>query len=281
MFPPKTPSFLALLCVLGLFAALPVQADPPPSSLEKNAPASDLFNGIHGRDYLDFEKKWKLITVRYRTDNGEQRFIYANDLAYNALQKGVKTYPDGAIFTKIAVKTLDDPDFVDSKVPSGSVRMQVMIHDQKKYAASAGWGYAIFAPDGSVMPSPQTQQEAAAACDACHRIVEKSRGGVFAQMANLRGKVPTPDAGAPSDKVSFRYADIGELPESLRPFLPEKIKATRFLEGPLRDKMFTGTFNEATPQLIAEAIHAGVPAVLEIKNLTSAGTAQADPVCPP
>src|SRR6185436_10943563 len=58
----------------------------------------DEMNGYKLSDFPDFEKKWKLVTVRFRKDTGEMRFTYANDLAFENLQKGVIDYPDGAIF---------------------------------------------------------------------------------------------------------------------------------------------------------------------------------------
>jgi len=50
-------------------------------------------NGYNLNDYAEFYKKWHLVTVRYRTDSFEQRFTYANDLAWKTLQTGKTDYP--------------------------------------------------------------------------------------------------------------------------------------------------------------------------------------------
>ena len=55
-------------------------------------------NGLQLKDYPDFETKWHLVTVRYRKDTGEQRFTYANDIAWTAMNAGpdgekIKNYP--------------------------------------------------------------------------------------------------------------------------------------------------------------------------------------------
>ena len=46
-------------------------------------------NGIDPADYDKFWENWSLVTTRYREDNGEQRFIYANDIGYQAMREGV------------------------------------------------------------------------------------------------------------------------------------------------------------------------------------------------
>lgn len=49
-------------------------------------------NGISLEQYRDFWQSWHLVTVRYRSDVGEQRFVYANDLAYEGLKS--RSRPD-------------------------------------------------------------------------------------------------------------------------------------------------------------------------------------------
>ena len=97
-------------------------------------------SGYTFNDYRDFQKNWKLVTVRYRKDTDEMRFTYANDLAYSTLMSGKTDYPDGAVFAKIGFKTEPDPAFSSSAVPSGIRRYQFMVRDSKKHTSTNGWG---------------------------------------------------------------------------------------------------------------------------------------------
>lgn len=89
-------------------------------------------NGYSFKEYKDFPQKWKLVTVRFRKDIDEMRFVYANELAFKALQSGTGKYPDGAIFGKLGVRSKDDPEFASSMVPSGVHRYQLMVKNSKK-----------------------------------------------------------------------------------------------------------------------------------------------------
>src|SRR4051812_12390292 len=44
-------------------------------------------DGIDIARYDGFWNDWKLVSVRYRKDNGEQRFIYANPVAWESMRK--------------------------------------------------------------------------------------------------------------------------------------------------------------------------------------------------
>jgi hypothetical protein len=226
-------------------------------------------NGIRLKDYAGFDKKWKQVTVRFRADTGEQRFVYANDIAYGSLLKEVKDYPDGAVFAKIAVMTQEDPAFTSSRVPAGRQRIQIMLRDKKKYAATGGWGYALFSPMGTRLdPSPPMRQ--AEACDACHQMVKEGRGEVFAQPMNLWRPPPPPllneQPRAPElifsgKQAFFKNRAATALPKQIRELLPPKTASLRFVEGSLRDHVFSGTLNEIQPFLTKESARSGKPAL--------------------
>ena len=74
-------------------------------------------NGIDPAPLDEFWNDWNLVTTRYREDNGEQRFIYANDLAYNAMKEGKVSFPDGSALAKLGFKTIVDPQFPNSREP--------------------------------------------------------------------------------------------------------------------------------------------------------------------
>jgi hypothetical protein len=175
-------------------SATPAPAPPRPlpgggpgtaqSVLDKLA-GSRPYNGIDPLSGGRFWETWPLVTVRYRKDNGELRFVYANEVAMRALAAGEK-YPDGAIITKIAAVTEGDPLFPNSAVPSAGVRIQFMVKDAVKYAATDGWGYAIFPDDARGGTDLEGVQSA---CHACHRLAA-SLDFVFSRPAF--GKVTAP-----------------------------------------------------------------------------------------
>ena len=93
-------SLIVAFLLSGAFAQLPPKS--PYAGLEK-------MNGISLKDYRGFDKKWKLVTVRYRKDTGEMRFVYANPLAEKTLMSGKTDYPDGAVFAKVEFQPLKGP----------------------------------------------------------------------------------------------------------------------------------------------------------------------------
>jgi hypothetical protein len=250
-----------------LFCAAAVLLSFPVAHAESAKAAQDdvmEMNGIRLRDYPDFQK-WQQVTVRFRTDSGEMRFIFANKIAYRALISHVTDYPDGAVFAKIGVMTQDDPEFTSSKVPSGARRIQFMLRAKKKYAATGGWGYALLAPDGHRLNRTVTPENQAQACDVCHQLVKDSRGEVFAQPFTL-----LPDGAALAAKqnasinpqASFQDHTAAGLPEAVRSVLPPHTNTVRFIEGAMRDHVFSGTENEIQPVLIKESVRSGQPAML-------------------
>ena len=216
-------------------------------------------NGHRLDQYKDFEKNWKLVTVRYRKDTGEMRFTYANGLAYKTLKKGLTDYPDGAVFAKIGLKTNEDPSFASSVVPAGARRYQFMVRNKKKYKDNNGWDYALFDERGLTFPEdPKTQ---VVACAACHNIVPE-RGYVFSQLIELHPNSVASivkNGGLPQ---TFKMIDVTTLPKNISSLIPEEIKYVRVLEGELRKKLFQGTLEEIRPSLFNEVEKSKLPAIL-------------------
>ena len=164
------------LITLPMFIALPhlciakSQLDIP--SLKKLR----VMNGINPAPYDRFWARWKLITTRYRKDNGEQRFVYANKIAHDAMKKGSLNFPRGSVFGKLAFKTVSDPQFPNSYEPSDFTRMQLMVKDDEKFKPTDGWSYYIYV-DGKAHSRKQDHSKNLA-CHACHTLV-KDRDFVF------------------------------------------------------------------------------------------------------
>ena len=163
-----------------------------------NAPE---FDGIDPKEADRFWDRWRLMTVRYRKDNGELRFIYANDIAWSAIKSGATTYPDGSIIGKVGIKTEPDPLFPNSLAPSASVRIQLMRKDSKKYAKHDGWGYALYVT--SSQDQADDESDIVEACHACHRIA-KSRDYIFARAAYFYRAAPQEQGF----ETLFREADV-------------------------------------------------------------------------
>jgi hypothetical protein len=134
-------------------------------------------NGINPAAYDEFWFKWRLVTVRFRKDNGEQRFIYANDIAFKAMQDGTDSFPDGAVFGKVAFKTEGDPQFPNSMESTNFTRLQLMVKNARKFSKTNGWGYWLYV-DGAA-DNPAEDNANALACHACHTVV-KDRDYIFA-----------------------------------------------------------------------------------------------------
>lgn len=217
-------------------------------------------NGFKISDFTDFEKQWKLITVRYRKDTGEMRLTYANDLAYENLLKNSTDYPEGSVFAKIGIKTSEDKAFPSSAVPNAARRYQFMVRDKKKFESTDGWGYALFDKDGKIYPEEQALQSAA--CAACHRIVP-DRGYVFSQMMEL--SVFKADSTLAkkethySERIKFKEVVFTKLPELVKKQIPTSYKKAKQLVHEISKYLFQGTLDEIKPLLAEESVKSKLP----------------------
>lgn len=157
------------------------------------------FDGIDFHRYARFWERWALITVRFRADNGEQRFIYANQIAWQAMRSGRHGFPDGAMFGKVAFAVADDPSFPNSREPRQFTRIQLMRKDSSGHRATGGWEYALIVA-GSGVPYRE-ERPTVAACRACHSLVPE-RDYVFSSPAFMG------DGHAPSALESVAFKDL-------------------------------------------------------------------------
>jgi hypothetical protein len=214
-------------------------------------------SGIPFSKYAGFENKWRLVSVRFRKDTNEMRFIYANELAWKSLESGNGDYPDGAVLGKIGVATLPDPAFQTSAEPSGARRYQLMVRDKRRYASTGGWGYALFDSTGRNFPeNPETQ---VAACFACHQIVPE-RGQVFVRPMHLSSRPEATEAFA--NRLRFESRATEKLPSAMLRWVPSGSPEVRVIEGRLSKHLFQGTLDEIRPILAKEAVRSKSPAAL-------------------
>ena len=97
----------------------------------------------NGITYIPDYKNWQPISTTERFDNGTMRVIFGNDVAVKAIKdNNIRPWPNGTIFAKVAWDQLQDKD---GNVTTGAFKqIEYMIKDDKKYAATKGWGWARF-----------------------------------------------------------------------------------------------------------------------------------------
>lgn len=222
-------------------------------------------NGFALKDFENFQIKWPMITVRFREDTKEMRFVYANEVALQALKDKKTDYPDGAVFGKIGFISEPDPAFVSSIVPSGAKRYQFMVRDKKKFASTGGWGYVLFNAEGKTFTGNPDQNSLA--CMACHNLVP-NRGYIFSEPASFSTfteevkKLAKNQVAHSNQSFEFKSTSRSQLNEKILYFIPSKFKKIRMLQGALQKNMFEGTANEVGPLLSQESIKSNLATVL-------------------
>lgn len=214
-------------------------------------------NGINFNDYQNFSKKWSLITVRYREDSKELRFTYANQLATKQLDSRTPKYPDGAMFAKISYSLESDPTFPSSLNPARINRFQFMRKDKNKYKDTAGWGYALFTPDGTLFDEDIPTKTNA--CLSCHQLV-KERDYVFSRIIE---NLSTPNDLSLHKLITFKAKQKAKIKGEAAGLIKE-VEQVESLEEPFIDKHFSGTFDEVIPLLIQRAHLTDKPAIFYI-----------------
>ena len=145
---------------------------------------------IYGVKIPDGYRDWKLIAVKQLLLEGKSNQLRAqlgNDVAIKAFKEGTLPFPDGAIIAAIHWtrvpsesndKVLNGPfPGTESFVVGSPLNVQFMVKDSKKYAATAGWGFADFT-DGK--PGDEALHET---CFPCH-VPAKDHDYVFTRYAH-------------------------------------------------------------------------------------------------
>ncbi|HVK60456.1 MAG TPA: cytochrome P460 family protein [Bdellovibrionales bacterium] len=245
---------------LILIAILFVGADQSRAYFATAPESPAVMNDIAYEKNKDFERTWRLVTVRYREDSKELRFTYANDIAWKAMFSLTPNYPDGAMFAKTAILTENDPSFTSSRTPSASVRYQFMLRNKKKYKETEGWGYALFNADGKLFKDDV--KVATQACAACHRIVPE-RDYVFSRPFQKEFYAQTGHSSFPSGNntsIKFLPREKKYFAKSVQEYLLNA--NVESLEGPLKDNAFSGTLDEVVPLLLERAKKLSTDALL-------------------
>jgi hypothetical protein len=129
-------------------------------------------------------RDWKLISVAHEAgDLNDLRAVLGNDIAIKAYRDGKLPFPDGTIIARLAWSFDSSEEnnkafgrsqsFVAGPPKEG---VQLMVKDSKKYAATAGWGFAQFNDGKSV------DEAVIKTCFPCHAPA-KARDFVFTHYA--------------------------------------------------------------------------------------------------
>jgi len=109
-------------------------------------PAKAASLSLNGVPFFPDYKNWRLLSTTDRGDNKTLRMIAGNDVAMKAVDaRATNPWPDGSVFAKITVASVDDGA---GHISAGKfVQVEFMVKDKAKYAATKGWGYARYKGD--------------------------------------------------------------------------------------------------------------------------------------
>ena len=211
---------------------------------------------------------WKLVTVRFRPDIHELRFIYANPTAWSVLSGSMKktgtppsSYPDGSVFGKVAYSLGDDELFANSRTPGRVIRYSIMEKDEMKHRGNHGWGYAIFSGNGRAEDGGGAEK-VAGACASCHEKAS-ARGFVFglpietsvhALSVPSQGKEPPP---LPAGWV-FKTWPVSRYGETFSFVGGDTMEVSEVPPG----DVFLGALSEWVPVLARRVHQSRVPAAV-------------------
>lgn len=130
------------------------------------APSVGIPKALNGIEYIPDYKNWQVISTTDRIDNGTMRVIFGNPVAIKAVQEHhTNPWPNGTIFAKVAWDKVVDKD---GNVSTGEFKqVEYMIKDDKKFAATKGWGWSRFKTT-KLLPYGKTALFATE-CVNCHR----------------------------------------------------------------------------------------------------------------
>jgi len=154
---------VTLLTVVGIVAST------SPASGRDDRVAAPIFGIKIFPGYRD----WRLISVAHEEGSlNDIRAILGNDLAIKAYREHKLPFPDGTVIARIAWK--DVPSEENNKVfgraqsfvagPAPEWYLQFMVKDSKRFAATAGWGFAQFDKGGK--PANEAKLKT---CFPCHQ----------------------------------------------------------------------------------------------------------------
>jgi hypothetical protein len=143
----KRSTFL-LVVVVAAAGVVAITATEAGHADEQSAPA---FVTQVPSGYRD----WRWICSAHETGNlNSLGAVLGNDIAIKAYREGKLPFPDGSIIAALHYRIVPSDENnkvfgkVQSFVPGPPTNIQFMVKDSVKYAATGGWGFGHFSPDG-------------------------------------------------------------------------------------------------------------------------------------
>jgi len=147
--------------------------------------AQDNASPVFGVQLPEGYRNWQVISVAHEAgNNNDIRVILGNQVAMETYRKGLRPFPDGTIIARLAWKYVPSArnneifGQAQSFVAGDPTNVQITSKDSKKYAATAGWGYAQF-ENGKVNPSETLINT----CFGCHNRLPKTEDLIFTHYA--------------------------------------------------------------------------------------------------
>lgn len=162
-----------LLLVVSAVALVPGPARTETAPPVPAAAASPLFGVTIPEGY----RGWQVVAPSHRPDKDEVRVILGNEIAMKAYRAKTLPFPDGAVLAKLAWKRVKSPEFEEAFVPGEPQRIEFMVKDAKRYAATGGWGFGRFVGG---KPADEAQHKS---CFPCHEANVKGNDFVFTRYA--------------------------------------------------------------------------------------------------
>ena len=173
----KSKKMLTIPIITGVFAFVGGLAISAPDKYTVKVP-----NGLSFSEFRGYES-WQVVSI---SQNGPHiAAILANPVMIKAYQDGApgngKPFPDGARLAKIHWNPKKMETFPAATVPGTQHDVDFMVKDSKRFAASGGWGYAVFDYDaasdtfapGTLAGKPPQGNDAKCGT-ACHQLAAKT-----------------------------------------------------------------------------------------------------------
>jgi len=160
-----------LASVIAYLLVAPGQAD------EKSAP-------VYLTEIPAGYRDWKVISVAHEEgDLHSFAVVLGNDVAIKAYRAGKLPFPDGASIAALHYSHVPSEENnkvfgrEQSFVPGPPTNIQFEVKNSKKYAATGGWGFGHFSPNGK--PADETLLKT---CFPCHEPA-KARDFIYTRYA--------------------------------------------------------------------------------------------------
>jgi Cytochrome P460 len=160
------------LLLVAAAAVASVIASTAPASGRADQEAAPIFVTEIPAGYRD----WRVISVAHEEGNlNSLGALLGNDVAIKAYREKKLPFPDGTIIAALHFRHLPSEENNkvfgrdQSFVPGPPTNVQFMVKDSAKYAATGGWGFGHFTPDGK--PGDEALMKA---CFPCHEKAKAS-----------------------------------------------------------------------------------------------------------